>query len=155
MPVQQAQATLSATDMESVYEAVKTLVLGFSDFPSWFTANNGTVKWNFATSGTCIGLYPLQGAHYLKKYVSGSYVALFPFSILFKTNANTTNTATEEVFETMDALSKYMEACAVDFTDPHVRLDKIERTSPVYMQGQTDKELIIAVSMRLKYTFTK
>jgi hypothetical protein len=76
---------LAISDAESVYNAVYQMLKEFTGYPEDFTADSETIKWgSLAKEGSCIGLFPMQGAFYLNQYVSGSYVAQFPFQLAYK-----------------------------------------------------------------------
>ena len=65
--------SLTIKDSESAQNAILSLIQKYPNFPVGFKADNKTVKWNGINDTTSIGIFPLQGAVYLKKYVSGSY----------------------------------------------------------------------------------
>ena len=65
--------SLTIKDSESAQNAILSLIQKYPNFPVGFKSDNKTVKWNGINDTTSIGIFPLQGAVYLKKYVSGSY----------------------------------------------------------------------------------
>ena len=148
-----ADATpLQITDAESVYNAVLSLVLQYPNYPSDFTANAKTIKWNSIGTDESIGLYPLQGGIYLNRYVSGSYTAQFPFQIVFKSSPST-NKEMVSAQLMVDGLSTWLEKCGIGFKDTHVTLEAITRTSPSYPLSQDEKATEYAVNMQLKYYY--
>lgn len=144
---------LSITDAESAYKALLDMVIKYPSFPSGFTANNTTVRWNMTSSNTCIGLFPLQGAVYLKKYISGSYVAQLPFEIIYKTST-TTNKATVAVQDFLAELGRWMEECSIEFNNG-VKFESITRTTPVFIAAQDEKYTEYAVNLQLNYSYKK
>ena len=145
---------LTIKDAESAQSAILSLVLKYPDFPSSFKADNSTVKWNSINDGTSIGIYPLQGAIYLKKYISGSYTAQMPFQIVFRSSP-TTNKASVDAQKVLENLGKWLEESGIEFKDQHMNLESINRTSPVFSSGQNEKKTDYAVNMQLKYFYKK
>lgn len=145
---------LTIRDAENAQKAVLALVLQYPSFPRMFKADNSTVKWNNLNDGTSIGIFPLQGAIYLKKYVSGNYVAQMPFQIIYKCSP-TTNKASMDAQEMLNDLAAWMEESGIEFKDPHLTLEAIARTSPVFGGNQNEKTVTYAVNMQLKYFYKK
>lgn len=145
---------LTIKDAESAGKGLLALVLQYPDFPKTFKADNSTIKWNSIADGTSIGIFPLQGAVYLKKYVSGSYVAQIPFQMQYKSSP-TTNKASISAQEMLNDLAAWMEESGIEFKDPHLTLQSIERTSQVFGGGQDEKTVLYAVNMQLKYFYKK
>lgn len=145
---------LTIRDAENAQKAILALVLQYPSFPRTFKADNSTVKWNNLNDGTSIGIFPLQGAIYLKKYVSGSYVAQMPFQMIYKCSP-TTNKASIDAQEMLNSLAAWMEESGIEFKDPHLTLESIIRTSPVFSSGQNEKVVMYAVNMQLKYFYKK
>ena len=69
---------LTIRDAENAQKGILALALAYPDYPKLFKADNTTIRWNSIRADRSIGLFPIQGAVYLKKYVSGSYVAQMP-----------------------------------------------------------------------------
>lgn len=145
---------LSLSDAESVYNAVLKLVLQYPNYPITFKASHDTVKWNSINTEESIGLFPRQGAIYIKQYVSGSYVGRFPFTIVYKSNP-TSNPGSINSQLLVDNLAKWLETCGVSFTDAHITLEEIKQTSPVYASGQTITDQEYSVNMQLQYFYKK
>lgn len=145
---------LTIKDAESAQKAILDLILKYPSFPRTLKADNTTVKWNSINDDTSIGIYPMQGAVYLKKYVSGSYVAQMPFQIVYKSSP-TTNKASISAQEMLNSLATWMEESGIEFKDPHLTLQSIERTSQVFGGGQDEKTVSYAVNMQLKYFYKK
>lgn len=145
---------LTIRDAENAQKAVLALVFQYPSFPRTFKADNSTVKWNNLCDGTSIGIFPLQGAIYLKKYISGSYVAQIPFQMIYKSSP-TTNKASIDAQEMLNSLAAWMEESGIEFKNLHLTLETITRTSPVFGSGQDDKTVMYAVNMQLKYFYKK
>ena len=98
---------LTVGDAENAASAVLTLVLQYPDFPKTFKATNKTVRWNTTCDdSTSIGIFPLQGARYIKKYVSGNYTAQFPYQIVFRSSP-TTNKTSIDAQTVLDSLAAW------------------------------------------------
>lgn len=145
---------LDITSAESAQKAILELLIKYSNYPTDFTATNSNVKWGGTTTGQSIGLIPLQGAIYLKKYISGSYTAQLPFMIVYQ-SAPTTNKASIANDVLLENISKWLCECGIDFVDSRLKLEKIERISPVYPYNIDEKMQAVAVQMQLKYSFIK
>lgn len=146
---------LNIVDAESAYKALSDLIMKYPNFPTGFKADNTTVRWNGTGSGQSIGLFPLGGAIYLKKYVSGSYVAQIPFEVVYKCSP-TTNKASIAAQELLTDICSWMEKCGIDFkSDTHITLEKIARTTPVFIIAQDEKSTEFAINMQLNYSFKK
>lgn len=145
---------LTIRDAENAQNGLLALVLAYPDYPPEFKADNKSVRWNSVNENRSIGLFPMQGAVYLKKYVSGSYVAQMPFQMVYKSSP-TTNKASIEAQEMLNSLAAWMEESGIEFKDPHLILESIVRTSPVFGGGQNEKSVMYAVNMQLKYFYKK
>lgn len=146
---------LTVGDAENAASAVLALVLQYPDFPKTFKANNKTVRWNtISDDSTSIGIFPLQGARYIKKYVSGSYTAQFPYQIIFRSSP-TTNKTSIDAQTVLDKLAEWMEGAGVEFRDVHMQLEAISRTSVVCPVYQDTKQVGYCVNMQLKYFYKK
>lgn len=145
---------LTVRDAENAQKGILALVLAYPGFPKLFKADNSTVKWNSINTDRSVGLFPMQGAVYLEKYVSGSYVAQMPFQMVYKCSP-TTNKASMEAQEMLNDLAAWMEESGIEFKDPHLTLQAITRTSPVFGGGQDEQNVMYAVNMQLKYFYKK
>lgn len=145
---------LTVRDKENAQSAILELVLGYPDFPKTFRADNKTVKWNGIGTSTSIGIFPLPGAIYLKKYVSGSYMAQMPFQIVFRSSP-TTNKASIDAQELLEGLGRWLEKSGIEFKDPHMQLEGIDRTSAVLSTMQNEKQVDYGINMQLKYFYKK
>ena len=146
--------SLTIKDSESAQNAILSLIQKYPNFPVGFKADNKTVKWNGINDTTSIGIFPLQGAVYLKKYVSGSYSAQFPFQIVFRSSP-TTNKASIDAQNVVDSLGKWLENAGVEFNDTHMSLEGISRTSVAFPVSQNEKQLGYGINMQLKYFYKK
>ncbi len=145
---------LTIRDAENAQKAILALVLKYPGFPRTFKADNSTVKWNGINNGTSIGIFPLQGAIYLKKYVSGSYTAQMPFQMVFRSSP-TTNKGSVDAQTVLEELGKWLQESGIEFKDQHMTLEAIERTSQVFSFGQNEKVTDYAVNMQLRYFYKK
>lgn len=145
---------LTVKDAENAASAILALVLKYPEFPKTFKANNKTVLWAKLADTTSIGIYPLQGAQYIKKYVSGNYKAQFPFQIIFKSSPET-NKESIDAQSVLDGLAECLEKGDVEFKDDHMQLESIERTSVVCPMHQDTKQIGYGVNMQLKYFYKK
>ena len=145
---------LTIEDSESAQKAILSLVLKYPDFPKTFKADNSSVKWNGIEDKTSIGIFPLQGAIYLKKYVSGSYTAQMPFQIVFRSSP-TTNKANIDAQNVLEGLAKWLERSGIEFKDQNMKLEGISRTSNVFSSTQDENKVDYGINMQLKYFYKK
>lgn len=145
---------LTIRDAENAQRAIHELILKYPDFPKTFKANNTTVKWDNIATETSIGIFTLQGARYLKRYVSGSYTAQIPFQIVFRSSPST-NKDTINAQTLIDGLGEWLENVWIDFKDEHMKLENISRTSPSFLIAQNEKVSDYAVNMNLRYYYKK
>jgi len=145
---------LLISDAESIYNAILKLVISYPNYPASFTPSQTTVLWNSIPQTNGIGLFPMQGAIYLRRYVSGSYVAQVPFRIVYKTGlTNNSGKINSQVL--IENVGKWLETCGIDFKDSNFTLESIQRTSPVYLIDQDEKTTSLAVNLQAKYSFKK
>lgn len=145
---------LTIKDAESAQNAVLDLILQYPNFPKTFKANNKNVKWNGINTETSIGIFPLSGSRYIKKYVNGSYTAQMPFQIEYRSSP-TTNKASIDAQMILEDLSKWLEESGIEFADPHMTLESISRTSVVLPALQDEKQVGYGVNMQLIYFYQK
>lgn len=145
---------LTIKDAESAQNAVLDLILQYPNFPKTFKATNKNVKWNSINTDTSIGIYPLSGARYIKKYVSGSYTAQMPFQIVYRSSP-TSNKTSIDAQMVLENLSKWLEDTGIEFADPHMTLQEIARTSVVLPIMQDEKQMGYGVNMQLIYFYKK
>ena len=77
-----------------------------------------------------------------------------PFQMVYKC-APTTNKSSIEAQDMLNSLAAWMEESGIEFKDPHLTLQSIARTSPVFGSEQDDKTVMYAVNMQLKYFYKK
>lgn len=143
---------LTIKDAENAQKAILALILKHPNFPKGFKADNTTVKWNSINEDTSIGIFPLQGAIYLKKYISGSYTAQMPFQIVYRSSP-TTNKTSIDAQTVLDAVASWLEEGGIEFKDTHMTLENISRTSPVFSFGKNEKVTDYAINMQLRYFY--
>lgn len=112
--------------------AVFNLIAEYPELP--FDKNAKTLQWQGLGTEEGIGVFVTQGAYYLKKYISGSYVGITPLRIVYKTNP-TSNKGRATADKFLNELVQWLSTCTADFEDEHITLEKIERTSPVVLMG--------------------
>lgn len=145
---------LTIRDAENAQNAILSLIMQYPNFPKTFKASHSTVRWNSITEGVSIGIFPLQGAMYLRRYISGSYTAQMPFQIVYRSSP-TTNKTSIGAQEVLQSLGAWLEEVGIEFKDTHMQLESIARTSPVFPVTQNEKHLDYAVNMQLKYYYKK
>lgn len=146
---------LQIADAENTYSAIMEMVKEFPDYENWIDPEDeDAVIWNGISEGTGIGIFPLQGAYYIKRYVSGSYVAQLPFQIQFKC-APTSNQGRMECQTLLNDLARWMEENSMKVKDEHISFESINRTSPVFGANQDVENTIYAVNMQLRFQFKK
>ena len=146
--------TMKIEDSESAQKAILSLVMKYPSFPKTFKADNSSVKWNGIEDKTSIGIFPLQGAIYLKKYVSGSYTAQIPFQIVFRSSP-TTNKANSDAQTVLEGLAKWLERSGIEFKDQNMKLEGIFRTSNVFSSKQDENKVDYGINMQIKYFYKK
>lgn len=144
---------MTIKDAESAYQAILELVKKYPDYPATLKPSNTTILWGNTADGNCIGLFPLQGAVYLKRYINGDYVGLLPFEVVYKTTV-TTNKAIISAQTLITELCSWLETCDIDFEDAHLELTSIERTTTAFPVTVTEKYTELAINMQLKYRYT-
>lgn len=145
---------MTIEDSESAQKAILSLVMKYPSFPKTFKADNSSVKWNGIEDKTSIGIFPLQGAIYLKKYVSGSYTAQIPFQIVFRSSP-TTNKANIDAQTVLEGLAKWLERSGIEFKDQNMKLEGIFRTSNVFSSKQDENKVDYGINMQIKYFYKK
>ena len=145
---------MTVKDVENSQKGILALILAYPGYPQGFKADNTTVKWNSIGEERSIGVFPMQGARYTKKYVDGSYVAQIPLQIEYKSSP-TSNKANIEAQELLGNLTEWMEESGMEYKDPHFVFEAIERTSPLFGGEQNEKNVIYAVNMVMKYFYKK
>ena len=145
---------LTVGDAENAASAVLALVMKYPAFPEAFKADHKSVLWNNLNDTTSIGIFPLQGASYIKKYVSGNYTAQMPFQIIFRSSP-TSNKSSLDAQATLEELAKWLEGAGIEFKDLHMRLENISRTSVVYTVEKDTEQIDYGVNMQLKYFYKK
>ena len=145
---------MTIEDSESAQKAILSLVMKYPSFPKTFKADNSSVKWHGLEDKTSIGIFPLQGAIYLKKYVSGSYTAQIPFQIVFRSSP-TTNKANIDAQTVLEGLAKWLERSGIEFKDQNMKLEGIFRTSNVFSSKQDENKVDYGINMQIKYFYKK
>ena len=143
---------LTISDAENAQKAILNLILQYSKFPNQFRATNKNVKWNSIEEGTSIGIFPLPGAKYIKRYINGSYKAQMPFQIVYRSSPGTNNDSIGSQ-EVLEELGSWLEKAGIEFKDKQMELESINRTSPVFSASQDVKKMDYAVNMQLKYIY--
>lgn len=144
---------ISIADMESMSEAVLTIVSSYPGLPSAISTKK--IYWQYLADDECIGIFTLQGGVYLKKYIDGSYVAQFPFRIIYKCNP-TANYSRINKQNLVENIGKWLETSKVTLKDEHVDIQSIERTSPVYTSDVKDNGFTLYTqSLNIKYMYMK
>ena len=145
---------LTIKDAESVQNALIQLIIKYPDYPTGFKASQENVVWNNLITERSFGIFPLQGAFYLKKYVSGSFRAQFPFRIVYRSypKGNPETIASQNL---LNELGRYLEECGIDFKDNSVTLERVERTSIAFPIGASPTDQEYAINMKLIYYVKK
>lgn len=144
---------LSIADMKGIPEAILTLISNWEGLP--FKVTQKTVCWNNHDFDMGIGCFPMAGAVYLKKYLSGSFVGQIPFSIQYRT-APTTNKGRIEAQKVLEDLGEWLEECSATFVKEGLTLDEIERTTNAIKIGAyEDGSEVYQNTMRLTYTIRR
>lgn len=108
--------------IKSVYDTVKSYD-GFTDIVVNFEDLN--------TDGApCIGIFTMPGAIYLKKYITGGFEALLPFSIVYRASVNV-DSQKFQIIECLNKLGEWFIENLPVLDDGRVT-EKVEQTSVPY-----------------------
>ena len=141
--------SLSIDEQESIAEAVLRIVASYSDFPK--TITDKKIHLDNLKESESIGIYPTAGAVVLKRYVSGSFEAQFPFTIYLKCNP-TTNAAVVAKREILEGLAKWMEKMKYPALSDGRKIQSIERKTSVTLAGKDEAgDSIFQCGFTLKY----
>lgn len=140
---------LSISEQESIAEAVLRIVASYTDFPKSITEKK--IFLDDLKDADSIGVYPTSGAVVLKKYISGSFEAQFPFAVYLKCNP-TSNAAVVSKREVLEGLAKWMEGMKYPTLSDGRKIQSIERKSSVTLGGKDDAgNSIFQCNFTLKY----
>lgn len=134
MEQQQQKKSLSVEEQESIAEAVLRIVASYPGLPETVTDRKIHLD-DLKDETNSIGISPEAGAVVLKKYVSGSFEAQFPFSVYFKCNP-TSNESVIGKRRVLEGLSKWMEEMEYPPLSDGRRIQSIERISSVILAGK-------------------
>ena len=143
---------LSITDAESIQNAILQLVMTYPEYPESFEPSYETIKWNGVNQDASIGLFPLPGAVYLKRYIYGGYKAQFYFAIRYRSSPQSANASINSQM-LVENIAKWLEKCAINFNDGKTTIESITRTSQVYSPEQDDKNQDNIINMRVIYEY--
>lgn len=143
---------LSIQAQEDAANAVLELILQYPDYPSDFTADNRTILYNMIGEDQSFGIFPMQGAIYIKKYVSGTFVGQFPFEIVYKSSP-TRNATMLDAQKLLNNIGAWLEKCNIAFSDTRITQEEIVRTSPVFPVSQSEKETELGITLQFRYQF--
>ncbi len=77
---------LSKTEYDKVGEMLLELIAECPYIPADLKGKTGGIQYQSMGTDKCIGILTLPGAKYVKKYVSGSFVAQVSFQIAYKSS---------------------------------------------------------------------
>lgn len=147
--MEEKKQSLSINEQESIAEAVLRIVASYPDFPR--TITNKKIHLDNLKEAESIGIYPTSGAVVLRKYVSGSFEAQFPFTIYLKCNP-TTNAAVVKKRELLEGLAKWMENLEYPALSDGRKIQSIARVSSVSLIEKDESgDSIFQCSFILRY----
>lgn len=141
---------LKLKDCKSAQNAVLEAVRRYGCFPAGFRPGRGNVKWNSIGSEQSVGIFPLQGAVYIKKYISGTFKAQMPFQIMYK-SFPTNSSAAMNAQTMLEGLAGFLEGCDVEFENDGMEMESMEQTSVVYKVDENEEYQVCAVNMKMVY----
>jgi len=143
---------LNDVDATTIEEALLKLVSKWSGLP--FKSSSNNILWGNVGTGACIGLFALQGAIYKSKYISGSYVGLFPFRIVYKC-APGNNKQRIEAEQLINNLADYLKGyTGVLKGDSHINVQKFDKTSPSFkIDASNDGYEQYTCTMQVEYYY--
>ena len=122
--------------VNTIQEAILQIVSIWSGLP--FKASNKTLQWNDLPTGQSIGLFTVSGGFYKSRYISGSYVGVFPFRIVYKCNP-TNNTGRINAEKLVNELAEYLQGYSGKLSsDSHIEIQTFTQTSVAY-KANTDE----------------
>ena len=146
---------LDTIDAEKAYAGILSMVQAYPGYGDLVDpAQEDAVIWNGIAEQTGIGIFPLLGAYYIKRYVDGSYVAQMPLQIAFK-SAPTSNRGSIECQKMLDDLAKWMEQHYFMMQDEHFTFEAIKRTSPVIGYSRDMQNTAYAINMQFKFSYRR
>lgn len=148
------EEVLKVADYESAFSQILDLILRYPFYPDGFEADNSTVLWNGLVNDTCLGVYVEQEPTYIRKYVSGSYEAKISLQLIFRSSP-TTNKASINAQLTLQRLCEWLEQSELTFSDEHMILEDIARTTSVTLINKTDNVTDYAVGIQFRYYYKK
>ncbi len=141
---------LSVTEQSTISEALLRLIGEYEDFPSEISTKD--IFWNFLKPNRRIGIFSMPGAVYLRRYVSGSFRAQFPFSVRYTTKP-TNNKSRIEKQSVLDELGEWLESVTYPALSDNRTIDKIERTASSQLIGvDADGNELYQCNMVLTYS---
>lgn len=142
---------LSISEQQTISEALIRMVAEYDGFPS--TVTDKQIYWqSMDKDKECVGIYTMPGAVYLKKYVSGSFEAQFPFSVMYKCKP-TNNPSRIEKQNVLDSLGAWLEGKIKypDISDNRT-IQSITRTGTSFLGGKDEAgNDIYQCNFNLKY----
>lgn len=146
---------LDTIDAENAYAGILSMVQAYPGYGDLVDpSQEDAVTWNGIAEQTGIGIFHLQGAYYIKRYVDGSYVAQMPLQIAFK-SAPTSNRGSIECQNMLDDLAKWMEQHYFMMQDEHFTFESIKRTSPVIGYSRDMQNTAYAINMQFKFSYRR
>lgn len=142
---------LSISEQQTVSEALLRMVAEYDGFPA--TVTDKQIYWqSMDKDKECVGIFTMPGAVYLKKYVSGSFEAQFPFSIMYKCKPGN-NSSRIGKQNMLDSLGAWLESGIVypDMSDNRT-IQSITRTGTSFLVGNDEAgNNIYKCNFNLKY----
>lgn len=143
--MEQQLETLSIAEQSSIAEAVLRLVAVAPDIPPGLSP-----LWSDMDKGESIGIFPIQGAVYLKKDILGGFMAQFPFRILYRSVSD----GNGERIESQDALWKiaqWLEQIPYPPLTEGRIIESIEPKSPAFPVGKDESGDLYQCNLNLIY----
>lgn len=140
---------LDIDEQKSIAEIVLRIVAEYPDFPK--TISKEKIHLDTVDKAEEIGIIPTPGAVVIKKYISGSFEAQFPFYICYKCNP-TNNKAVIEKRDLLENLCKWMHEMKYSSVTNEREILSIEQTTNVIKVGKDESGAsIFQCGCRLKY----
>lgn len=147
--MEEKKQVLSIGEQQSIAEAALHIVAQYPDFPK--TVTQEKIHLDNLMELEDIGVFPTSGAAVMKRYVSGSFEAQFPFAIYYKCSP-TTNAAMISKREVLDGLGKWMEEMEYPALSDGRKIQSIQRTTTVILAGKDESgAAVLRCDFTLKY----
>lgn len=147
IPVEQ----LSVTEYSQIRTALSDLINGYSGISAYFSVIKPYCEINnIADDKQGVGIFDLQGAKYVKKYIDGSFDAQYPFSVLIR-KICATDKSTLDMATFFEGLGTYLETLK-PLLNGNRKVINLTQTIAVFVNNRTEGNVVtMQANFLLKY----